>query len=267
MASVAEAAAQLRADLQLLDASTKEAAALLDLASWQLGELGRAAAPMTSKTLALARAKENISAAKQRSEEVLEHLDASRKMQGVIQAGPRANLEAFLAALGRLEAAIDFLAAHRSMQSAEDALRHTAALRDSALGAAAQEFAALLQKHSAAPQALLARLRAGSFGSSGGGTAARASAAGPDAAGSAALELLPEAVLPKLKALAGAMLRGSSGTNAGSGSSSGGGRACIKAYADARRGVMQGSLEPFLSPFAGSKEELAWQQVAAKIPG
>jgi exocyst complex protein 7 len=169
MASVAEAAAQLRADLQLLDASTKEAAALLDLASWQLGELGRAAAPMTSKTLALARAKENISAAKQRSEEVLEHLDASRKMQGVIQAGPRANLEAFLAALGRLEAAIDFLAAHRSMQSAEDALRHTAALRDSALGAAGQEFAALLQKHSAAPQALLARLRAGSFASRGGG--------------------------------------------------------------------------------------------------
>lgn len=264
MASVAEAAAQLRADLQLLDASTKEAAALLDLASWQLGELGRAAAPMTSKTLALARAKENISAAKQRSEEVLEHLDASRKMQGVIQAGPRANLEAFLAALGRLEAAIDFLAAHRSMQSAEDALRHTAALRDSALGAAGQEFAALLQKHSAAPQALLARLRAGSFASRGGGAASAAAA--PDAAGSAPLELLPEAVLPKLKALAGAMLRSSSGANAGGGGG-GGSRACIKAYADARRGVMQASLEPFLSPFAGSKEELSWQQVAAKIPG
>lgn len=34
--SVAEAAAQLRADLQLLDASTKEAASLLDLAAWQV---------------------------------------------------------------------------------------------------------------------------------------------------------------------------------------------------------------------------------------
>ena len=37
-------------------------------------------------------------------------------MQGVIGAGPRANLEAFLAALDRLEAALDFLTAHRSMQ-------------------------------------------------------------------------------------------------------------------------------------------------------
>lgn len=71
----------LRADLALLDSSAKEAASLLDLASWQLGELARQAFPMTGKTLALTRAKENIAAAKQRSEEVLEHLDASRKVQ------------------------------------------------------------------------------------------------------------------------------------------------------------------------------------------
>ena len=59
-AGVGEAAAQLRADLAMLDASTKEAASLLDLAAWQLGELGHQAAPMTSKTLALAQARTNI---------------------------------------------------------------------------------------------------------------------------------------------------------------------------------------------------------------
>ncbi|EFN57392.1 hypothetical protein CHLNCDRAFT_50911 [Chlorella variabilis] len=282
--SVAEAAVALRADLALLDASTKEAASLLDLASWQLGELGRQAAPMTSKTLALARAKENIFAAKQRSEEarystsqpqkpfdlwaavlpevqVLEHLDASRKMQGVIQAGPRAHLEGFLAALDRLEAAIAFLQAHRSMAAADDALAHTVALRDGALAACSREFSALLQKHQSVPPALLARLRAGAAAEGGGGRraaqAAQAATPDPSPAPGAALGLLPEPVLGKLKALAGAMLRGSS-------------RAAIKAYADSRRGVLQGGMEGFLAPFGGSREELSrlsWQQMEGRIPG
>ncbi len=80
MEAVAEAAAQLRTELHLLDASTREAASLLDLASWQLGELDRGSTAMTARTAALVRAQQAISAAKQRSEEVLEHLDASRKV-------------------------------------------------------------------------------------------------------------------------------------------------------------------------------------------
>lgn len=39
--SLSEAAAQLKADLDLLDASAKEAAALLDRAAWSLGQLDR----------------------------------------------------------------------------------------------------------------------------------------------------------------------------------------------------------------------------------
>lgn len=78
---VAEAAAALRADLQLLDASAKEAAALLDTAAWQLGELGRGAAPMTAKTQVLARARANIQAARAGAEELLENLDTSRRVR------------------------------------------------------------------------------------------------------------------------------------------------------------------------------------------
>ena len=60
----------------------QEAAAAADGEGGQGGtKLDRQALPMTSKTLALARAKQNISAAKARSEEVLEHLDASRKVR------------------------------------------------------------------------------------------------------------------------------------------------------------------------------------------
>lgn len=175
-------------------------------------------------------------------------------MQPVIQAGPRgASLEAFLAALDRLEAAIDFLQAHRSLQSAEDALRHTTALRDSGLVAAGGEFGAVLQKAAApVPQALLARARAAAGGDGG--------ALPPDAP----LELLPGWALARLRQLAEAMLRGG-GTPAS--------RACMRQYAEARRGVLLAALEGFLAPFAGggsSREEAAratWQQMEGRIPG
>lgn len=81
------------------------------------------------------------------------------QVQGVIQEGPRANLQAFLGALTALEGAIDFLRAHKHMHTAADALAHTSALRDRAVDAAAAEFGALLAKHSAPPPALLAAQR------------------------------------------------------------------------------------------------------------
>ncbi|KAL4425956.1 hypothetical protein ABPG75_009972 [Micractinium tetrahymenae] len=276
--SPAEAAAQLGADLALLETSIREAAQLLDLAAWQLGELDRGAAALTSKTRPLCRAKESISAAKARSEEVLEHLDASRKMQGIIQAGPRAGLEAFLAALSRLEAAVDFLQAHRSMQSAEDALRHTTALRDSALSACAQEFSSLAHKHSAAaPAAALARARAAAAaGDSGraapGAAVADAGAAQQDMA--APLDLLPGPVLDKLRELAGAMLRG--------GSAGASGRAAVRAWMDARQALLRSELDAFLAGLAAAAAaaasngstggaaaagQLSWQGIEAKLPG
>ncbi len=344
-ASPAEAAAQLRADLALLEASTREAAQLLDLAAWRLGELDRGSAPLTSKTRTLTRAKESISAAKARSEEVLEHLDASRRvrwgpwvpsqslffiahaamrphsfglslvvlrshrvltlaphphphphpsptphpppthpppppppsscaqLQGIIQAGPRAGLEAFLAALSRLEAAVDFLQAHRSMQSAEDALRHTAALRDAALSACSQEFSSLANKHSAAaPAAALARARATASSGDAGRAAPGVSIAQQDAV--PPLELLPGSVLEKLRELAGAMLRG--------GSASASGRAAIKAYVEARQAVLRSELDTLLSGLtaaaaaasgggstgtAAAGSQLSWQSIEAKLPG
>ncbi|KAL4444856.1 hypothetical protein ABPG77_003906 [Micractinium sp. CCAP 211/92] len=272
-ASPAEAAAQLRADLALLEASTREAAQLLDLAAWRLGELDRGSAPLTSKTRTLTRAKESISAAKARSEEVLEHLDASRRLQGIIQAGPRAGLEAFLAALSRLEAAVDFLQAHRSMQSAEDALRHTAALRDAALSACSQEFSSLANKHSAAaPAAALARARATASSGDAGRAAPGVSIAQQDAV--PPLELLPGSVLEKLRELAGAMLRGSSASASG--------RAAIKAYVEARQAVLRSELDTLLSGLtaaaaaasgggstgtAAAGSQLSWQSIEAKLPG
>lgn len=160
------------------------------------------------------------------------------QVQGVIEAGPHAALPAFLAALERLEAAIDFLQAHRSMHSAQDALRHTTALRDAALASAAAEFAAQLQKRSAAP------------------TTATAPGAPPP---------LPEPVAAQLRSLAAAMLR--------RGGSAAGGRACVQAYASARCGALAAALDAHLPPqqaSSSSKEEMArlpWEAVEPRIPG
>lgn len=193
------------------------------------------------------------------------------QLQGTIQAGPRgANLEPFLAALQRLEAAIDFLQAHRSMQSAEDALRHTTALRDSGLAACAAECGALLRKHAAIPEALLARLRAAAEASSGGRAAGSSSVAAADAAAPVPLDLLPEATLARLRSLAAAML-GSGG------SSSEGGRSCVRIYVEARSGVLRSALSSLLAPLSSmvasassSKDgaaQLTWQHVETRIPG
>ena len=169
-----------------------------------------------------------------------------------MEAGPRADLASFLAALQRLEAALAYLQAHRAMQSAEDALRHTSALRDVGLAAAGAEFSALLAKHGAVPAPALARLRAGA--EAGGATS-------PSSADARPVELLPEALMGTLRALAAALLR-----DAGSPSA----RSCVQAYAEARRGVVAAALEPQLAPLGGSREELdklSWQQVEARIPG
>lgn len=161
---------------------------------------------------------------------------APAQVQGVVEAGPRADPAAFLAALERLEAAIDFLQAHRSMHSAQDALRHTTALRDAALASAAAEFAAQLQKRAAAP-------------------AAAAAAGAP----------LPEPVVAQLRSLAAAMLR--------RGGSAAGGRACVQAYVGARCGALGAALEAHLPPqqaSGGSKEEVArlpWEAVEPRIAG
>lgn len=169
-----------------------------------------------------------------------------------MEAGPRADLAPFLAALQRLEAALAYLQAHRAMQSAEDALRHTAALRDVGLAAAAAEFSSLLAKHGSVPASALARLRAGAEGGS---------SASPSSADSRPVELVPEPRVGPLRALAAALLHDAGSTSA---------RSCVHAYAEARRGVVAAALEPQLAPLGGSREELAklsWQQVEARIPG
>ncbi|GAB4824073.1 hypothetical protein N2152v2_011119 [Parachlorella kessleri] len=241
-------AAQLRGSLELCQSVTQDATQLLDRCSAHLRELDRVAQPLTQRTVALTRARENVKKAMERAAEVLDHLDASRKVESVIGEGPRANLQAFLAALAKLDAAIQFLQQHRHMQTAADALGHTTALRGRAVEQCGAEFGALLAKHSAVPQALLALQRQSmSLALSSRDLDQEVAAVIPD--------MLPETVLPKLRALAQAQL-------------SNGDRSCLKTFVDTRRRVVQQCLEGLLAGI-GSREDIArmaWRQVEVRIP-
>ena len=68
---------------------TKEACTVLDSYCAQVNVLDNLLAPVASRTLALSQARQNIKKARERAEEVLDHLDTSRK----VRAGPAPLLE------------------------------------------------------------------------------------------------------------------------------------------------------------------------------
>lgn len=137
MTSVQSLAAHGEALRQSLDSSqqvSQEACRVLDQYCSQLSELERIVQPVVLKTQALTQTRENVRQARAKAEEVLDHLDASRKVSrnrcpalcklvitlaGNIQVesrilqGPRADLPLFMAAFKKLDLAITFLQQHR----------------------------------------------------------------------------------------------------------------------------------------------------------
>ena len=73
-------AAALREGLRASADLTRDASALLDGCSGRLRDLDRGVAPLNARTLRLTRARDGIAVALQRTEEVLHHLDCSRKV-------------------------------------------------------------------------------------------------------------------------------------------------------------------------------------------
>ena len=182
----------------------------------------------------------------------------------MIKQGPRADLETFLKALAQLDAALEFLQRHRSMQTAADALAHTTALRDNALAQCSTEFAALLRQHSALPLAVAEAApppHAGSIrerrASAMAGSGAAAAPAAAAAAAAAATDLSQDPAIAQLRQLGEVLLHHDA-------------RACLRSYADVRCGVVNKALERHPSPVGGSREEVArmsWQTLEAGMPG
>ena len=91
---------------------------------------------------ALRAAREEIRSSLATSERALEHLDAARRLEPVVLAGPRGeNLASFLSALSKLDEAASFLSKHKSgLVAAAAAAESVAALRSDGDALALREF-------------------------------------------------------------------------------------------------------------------------------
>ncbi|KAK9818574.1 hypothetical protein WJX74_001369 [Apatococcus lobatus] len=154
MASAVENLSQrvegLREGLDWGSSITTDACGVLDQYLAHVSKLERAVQPVAATTQALLRARENIRKARERAEEVLEHLDTSRKVEGRIMKGPRSDLDSFLKALERLEEAIRYLGSHRNLQPSGTALEHAVDLQRDAMRLCMDDFVATLRAHPAA---------------------------------------------------------------------------------------------------------------------
>lgn len=74
---------QLRQSLDWSHQVSREACRVLDQYCNQLSDLERNVQPVVSKTQSLIQTRENIKQARAQAEEVLEHLDASRKVKAL----------------------------------------------------------------------------------------------------------------------------------------------------------------------------------------
>eukprot|EP00873_Tetraselmis_striata_P012678 jgi/Tetstr1/432942/TSEL_022280.t1 len=125
--------AALEDNLQQSDLLTGTAVGILDELEGQLTELARVTRPIYTRTQALTWARGNIKQVQRRADEVLQHMDVSRKVEKRIRAGPSDNLDQFLAHVQQLNRAIDFLQSHQALKAAGIAIRHASELRAEAI--------------------------------------------------------------------------------------------------------------------------------------
>lgn len=130
--------------LQVLNRLASESVALLDVLGGSLAQLSAVTAPIHSRATALTAAQRNIGSAKESVDKLLEHLDTSRRVQPILEAGPVCNLDGFLDCLTQLEASNDFLVAHGSLAAVRAALEHSQSVFNKALEACDGDFRASL---------------------------------------------------------------------------------------------------------------------------
>eukprot|EP00877_Chromochloris_zofingiensis_P001608 jgi/Chrzof1/11448/Cz05g37010.t1 len=131
---------QLDSTLLLLDRLTTEAGQLLEVLGTSLHQLTVLTAPVHSRATALTHAQQNIASTKQAVDELVQHLDTSRRVQFTLEAGPAKNLGAFLDGLQQLERSNTYLQDHGSLAAVRNASQHSQHVFDRALQQCEADF-------------------------------------------------------------------------------------------------------------------------------
>eukprot|EP00198_Chlamydomonas_reinhardtii_P013432 XP_001702769.1 component of the exocyst complex [Chlamydomonas reinhardtii] len=198
MLSLAEHADQLSSAIQLRGNLAGESVLVLRALQDKLAELNAKLAPIHERATALTWAEDNITKAKLATDELLRHIDVTRKVESVLRLGPgrsEEQLEVFLGAVGRLEEALDHLEANL-VEAVTQPYEHAASVYERAMSDCEADFAAVLAAHGTArlPSAAWLADKAAPEN-------LRASIANPE------MELLPAAAVGRVSRLAEVMLR------------------------------------------------------------
>ncbi|KAG2492529.1 hypothetical protein HYH03_009194 [Edaphochlamys debaryana] len=199
---LARTADQLSTAIQLHARLTAEGEGVLKSLQDKLAQLNAKLAPIHERATALTWAEENITRAKASTEELLAHIGTTRKVEPALRLGPGRSdeqLDGFLAAVERLEEALEALEAHLdggAEEAVTPAYEHAAALYERAMRDCEGDFSGVLAAHSAArlPSAAWLGERAAPEN-------LRESLAHPQ------LSLLPPEAIARVSRLAEAMLR------------------------------------------------------------
>uniref|UniRef100_A0A061RPB9 Exocyst subunit exo70 family protein n=2 Tax=Tetraselmis sp. GSL018 TaxID=582737 RepID=A0A061RPB9_9CHLO len=251
----------LRERLQQNQVVTGEAASILVEFEDQLASLCRATEPIRTRTQALTRAQLNIERIQAHAEELLEHLDVSRKVERRIREGPGADLDGYLELTRQLSKAIRFLQGCEHLKSTKSALRHATELRAAALSHCEQrfrealsrstvraEFPALAQQALASMESLREDLRSG------------ASSKTSQAPREEGLTLVRPEAIGTLRKIAAVALEADNQNQS---------LQILKVFADSRRRALHGIVQ-HSGVDMGSRDEvhrMAWDALEKKIQG
>jgi len=141
----------LQDTLQQSQLLADDAEATLNELEDQLMDLRQATTPIYTRTQALTWARENIEKVRCRADNILEHLDLSRKVEKRIRAGPGSSLDRFLSQVQQLNKAIKFLQGDQTMKSAASALWHAVELQSIAMQHCQTTFRETLISNSVRP--------------------------------------------------------------------------------------------------------------------
>lgn len=215
--------------------------AAVDHHSHRMMELGQLINPVAKRVQTLSAASEKIKAARTWADATLRFLDTARQVEAAVLAGPRANIDSFADAMGRLHGAVTFFDEHQGMLVAERAGPAAKKLRLQGLQLAANEFWMHLCDFSVVPSIARLTQQVGSETETG-------------VADDNDIEAIPPHIVSRLARLVKVMF------DAGETS-------CVKTYVDARRSVSEHTLAALGADYSPKDvySRLPWPALERKI--
>eukprot|EP00051_Salpingoeca_urceolata_P010560 m.129386 g.129386 ORF g.129386 m.129386 type:complete len:699 (+) comp16759_c0_seq6:497-2593(+) len=140
----------LRDSLAKSQQATRKVGNILTSFGDRLSSLEGAIRPLRQESMSLTRGRDNLQTVARLLDDVLEYYDASQKVDGILQEGPKYQLETYIDAMRKVSAAREYFVQHNPDNPE---LMTLTSLRDSGVKSLESEFRQVLERHSFAVSA------------------------------------------------------------------------------------------------------------------